>query len=146
MQTRCEENESGHIADGSVNALRGVTTGLVIHRELLAGTTGPALAEQKTEFIEVSRDMLGHGVGSPTAKVQLIEFADFECPFCATFPRALKDLRERYPGDVALSYVHSRYPCIALQSRLLERPNAPLRKGASRKCIPCFSSNRVSSV
>jgi protein-disulfide isomerase len=42
--------------------------------------------------------------------VRLLEFADFECPFCAQFNAALKALRERYPKQVALTYIHFPLP------------------------------------
>lgn len=44
------------------------------------------------------------------APVQLVEFGDFECPYCATFHERLKAVRSRYPTNVALSYVHYPLP------------------------------------
>jgi protein-disulfide isomerase len=63
-------------------------------------------------FIQNWKQYAGRGVqiGSPHAPVQVIEFADFECPFCRTFYETLKKLRERYPGRIALSYVHYPLP------------------------------------
>src|SRR5260370_32414860 len=49
-------------------------------------------------------------MGSTQAPVQLLEFADFECPFCATFHKDVKSLRTRYPTQVALTYVHFPLP------------------------------------
>lgn len=37
---------------------------------------------------------------------RLIEFADFECPFCADFHKTLKLARATYPTQIAVSFVH----------------------------------------
>jgi protein-disulfide isomerase len=86
-----------------------LTTGLVLRRELLPQSAAPAVA-QKPVFVDDWRAHLAKGVrfGSPEAPVQLIEFADFECPFCASFHDTLETVRQRYPAQIALTYVH--YP------------------------------------
>ncbi|MBQ6394432.1 thioredoxin domain-containing protein [Candidatus Saccharibacteria bacterium] len=50
-------------------------------------------------------DIPDHIIGSEAAKVLIVEYADYQCPGCATmFPR-LKKLLENYSGDeVALIY------------------------------------------
>jgi protein-disulfide isomerase len=50
----------------------------------------------------------GARLGSPDAPVQLIEFADFECPFCASFHTTWDTVRQKYPTQISLTYVH--YP------------------------------------
>jgi len=85
-----------------------VTTGLVLRREFVAPPTAPAQVERKSIFIEDWRKHLAKGIrmGSEQAPVQFLEFADFECPFCASFHKDVKVLRDRYPTQVALTYVH----------------------------------------
>jgi protein-disulfide isomerase len=46
--------------------------------------------------------------GPATAPVSLVEFADFECPFCAKSASALHDLLKAYPTQVRLSF--KNYP------------------------------------
>lgn len=89
-----------------------VTTGLVVRREFFAPAPPPAQAEQKPHFIKDWRTDLSRGVrmGSEQASVQLLEFADFECPFCASFHKDLKALVTRYPNKVALTFVHFPLP------------------------------------
>src|ERR1700722_9250080 len=89
-----------------------ITTGAVLRREFMAPAAPPSQAEQKTVLISNWRDDLGKGVrfGPSDAPVRLIEFADFECPFCGNFHRTLKVVRERYPGQVSLTYVHFPIP------------------------------------
>jgi protein-disulfide isomerase len=53
--------------------------------------------------VEVSTD--GAPVrGAADAPVTVVEFSDFECPFCKQTQPTLKQLFERYPGKVRLAY------------------------------------------
>jgi protein-disulfide isomerase len=89
-----------------------VTTGLVIRREFFAPVSAPAPAAEKPRYIEDWRSHLSDGVtsGSPQAPVQIIEFADFECPFCADFHKKLKSAEEKYAGKLAVTFVHFPLP------------------------------------
>lgn len=42
--------------------------------------------------------------GSPTAKVVIVEFSDFSCPFCRQVESTLGALLAKYPGEVSLAY------------------------------------------
>ena len=89
-----------------------ITTGLVVRREFMVPSAATRPVEQKPVLIPHWRDRLSKGVrlGPDAAQVQLIEFADFECPFCGKFHKTLKIVRERYPTQVALVYVHFPLP------------------------------------
>jgi protein-disulfide isomerase len=53
--------------------------------------------------VEVSTD--GAPIrGAVDAPVTIVEFSDFECPFCKQTHPTLKQLLERYPGKVRLAY------------------------------------------
>lgn len=49
---------------------------------------------------------IGRVLGPQDAKIRIVEFADFQCPFCARAAQQLKEIRERYPGQVAIEYRH----------------------------------------
>jgi len=85
-----------------------ITTGVVLRRELMTPAASPSLAERKPVLVPRWRDDLEKGIrlGPGAAPVQLIEFADFESPFCGTFHQTLRVVRERYPTQVAATYVH----------------------------------------
>jgi protein-disulfide isomerase len=89
-----------------------VTTGLVVRREFFAPPTLATQAEQKPLFVKDWRTQLAKGVrlGPEQAPVQMLEFADFECPFCASFHKDVKVLRDHYPTQVALTFVHFPLP------------------------------------
>jgi protein-disulfide isomerase len=42
--------------------------------------------------------------GAADAPITVVEFSDFECPFCKQAQPTLKQLLERYPGKVRLAY------------------------------------------
>jgi protein-disulfide isomerase len=89
-----------------------VTTGVVVHRELVV-PAGPRLStEQKPTMIPEWQTYLDSGerVGPATAKLNLIELADFECPFCGNFHKTLKTTEQKYPGQIAFTFVHFPIP------------------------------------
>lgn len=45
-------------------------------------------------------------MGPRGAPVQIVEFSDFQCPYCATAANRLRALQERYPGRIAVTYRH----------------------------------------
>lgn len=47
-----------------------------------------------------------HILGPKDAKVTVIEYSDFECPFCQRFYPTVKDMLKSYPKDVRFVYRH----------------------------------------
>jgi protein-disulfide isomerase len=88
-----------------------VTTSLIVRREFFAPPPPPQ-AERKSLFIKDWREHLAKGIrmGSEQAPVQFLEFADFECPFCASLHKDLKALRGHYSTQIALTFVHYPLP------------------------------------
>jgi len=56
------------------------------------------------ERVEVLAD--GPSLGPATAPVTIVEFSDFQCPFCARAIPIVKELRERYPEQVRIVFRH----------------------------------------
>jgi protein-disulfide isomerase len=42
--------------------------------------------------------------GKQEARIQIVEFSDFECPYCSRVGGPLKQLQSKYPNDVAVSF------------------------------------------
>jgi len=57
--------------------------------------------------VSASRD---HIFGNPNAPVSLIEYSDFECPFCKQFHGTAKELIKTYGGKVNWVYRHFPLP------------------------------------
>jgi protein-disulfide isomerase len=60
--------------------------------------------------------------GPKTAKVTIIEFSDFQCPFCTRVVPTVHELVKKYPKDVRIAFKHLPLPM---------HPNAPLAAEAS---------------
>lgn len=73
-------------------------------------TTDTPAPEQFVDWRSFER--VGRRVGPSDARVTLLEFVDYECPFCRTFSRELSEVlanaEKKYPGQVATVFVH--YP------------------------------------
>jgi len=86
-----------------------LTTGLVLRRELFSPTAAPGIPQKPVFVVDWTAHLeKGVRIGSAEAPVQLMEFADFECPFCASFHKTLESVRQKYPTQIALTFVH--YP------------------------------------
>ena len=49
-----------------------------------------------------------HSRGPADAQITLIEYSDFECPFCKKFHSTMKEVLDAYPGKIKWVYRH--YP------------------------------------
>ncbi|MES2214088.1 MAG: thioredoxin domain-containing protein [Patescibacteria group bacterium] len=56
-----------------------------------------------------------HILGNPNAKIVIVEYSDYECPFCKSFHTTVHQLIDTYKGDVALVYRH--FPIAQLHSK-----------------------------
>lgn len=63
-------------------------------------------ARPSGEVADWQRYADGHRLGPETAAVTIIEFGDYQCPFCRASEPHLKAIRSRYGNDVALVYRH----------------------------------------
>lgn len=68
------------------------------------------------EAPKVAVEAVGPSKGPATAPVTIVEFSDFECPFCARAEGTVKDVLAAYPGKIRLVYrdyplpMHSKAP------------------------------------
>ncbi len=53
-------------------------------------------------------EKVDHIIGAKNAKVTLVEYSDFECPYCDRHAPTMKQVLEAYPNDVRIVYRH--YP------------------------------------
>lgn len=91
------------------------TTALVVRHEFVKSQHDVAPSSpvpSKPIFHKNWRELLRNGVrmGPSDARVQVIEFADFECPFCQKMHSTLIQLRQLFPSDVAVTFIHYPLP------------------------------------
>lgn len=60
--------------------------------------------------------------GSTQLKTVLIEFSDFECPYCAEAQKTLKSLLAKYPNQLTLVYKH--FPLVQIHDQALPAAKA----------------------
>jgi protein-disulfide isomerase len=51
-------------------------------------------------------DAVGPSMGPENARVTIVEFSDFQCPYCRRAGPVVKSLLERYPEDIRVVYRH----------------------------------------
>lgn len=78
-----------------------------LHREFWANKTPHSADAVTSRFIPDWEELLQHGslIGLPTAKVKIIEFADYECPFCREFQESFLAAKRKFGDDVSLTFI-----------------------------------------
>ncbi len=55
--------------------------------------------------------------GPEDARITIVEYADFQCPYCSVASDILKDIQEKYPEDVRIVYRH--FPLVSIHDKAL---------------------------
>jgi protein-disulfide isomerase len=132
------------VATATITVAALVVTVAVVRREL----SGPRLFAVATDtsppqYVENWQQLgrSGRWIGDSNARIRIVEFADFECPFCAQFFERVHQLQSELGSDVGVLFVH--YPltghrfaqpaaraaeCAAHQGRFAQMHNALFAK------------------
>ena len=81
-----------------------VLTGIVVRGEIVGASSTRQQVSDVANWREIAAT--GHLMGAKTAKVQIVELSDFQCPFCAEAHRVLKGVRQKYGEQVAVVFRH----------------------------------------
>lgn len=65
-----------------------------------------------------------HIRGDATAPVKIIEFADFECPFCKSFHSTMKQVMLNYEKDGKVAWVYRHFPLDQIHSKARKEAQA----------------------
>jgi len=65
---------------------------------------------------------IDHIIGAKNPKVTIVEFSDFECPFCKNFHQTMQQIIKNYGNDVA--WVYRQFPLESLHRQAREEANA----------------------
>lgn len=82
----------------------------------ISGTFGTK-QEGENSGVELAVVEGDHVKGNPDASVTIIEYSDFECPFCSRFHPTLNQVLNDYPNDVRLVYRHFPLDSIHAEAR-----------------------------
>ncbi len=103
------------------SAVQAITTGLMVgcalvvtlavaRREFFPPPSADVAPDTEPRPVDNGEELASAGqwMGPVGAPVQIVEFSDFQCPYCATFAQTLRTLRAKYPDRVSVLYRH--YP------------------------------------
>ena len=82
-------------------------TGMVARREF-GGHQHPTQAPPEPRRVQAWDEVQARGqvLGAPSGRVTLVEFSDFQCPYCSYFFHALDTLMAEFPEDLRVVYRH----------------------------------------
>ena len=63
-----------------------------------------------------------HLRGNPDAPIKIVEFSDFECPFCKRFHFTMQQVLDNYGDQVA--WVYRQFPLVSLHSKAFKEAEA----------------------
>lgn len=117
-------------------SIAAAVVGALVVRRVIAAPAGPAAPPPAmapiADWQRYARG--GERIGADTARVTIVEFSDFQCPFCNALQQELHDVIDRHPATVALVFHH--YPIASLHPRALDAALAATCAGAQGRFAP----------
>lgn len=92
------------------------TSGRTPTPEPVAATTDQA--QQRDEIRPISAD--DYVLGNPNAQIVMIEYSDYDCPYCKQFHSTMHQILNEYGVTGRLAWVYRQFPLIELH------PNSPV--------------------
>lgn len=77
-----------------------------------------------------------HIRGNPNAPIMLVEYSDYDCPFCKQFHDTMKQVMNNYGSDGKVAWVYRHFPIQQLH------PNAP-RIAQASECVAELGGNEA---
>jgi len=75
-----------------------------------------------------------HIRGNPNAPIVIVEYSDYDCPFCKNFHESMNQIMDKYGTEGKVAWVYRHFPLQQLH------PNAPLIAHAS-ECVAELAGN-----
>lgn len=108
MQDKNDYSVPGSILLGAV-----IIAGAIIYvgggakpQSNLAAVSNPDIGKQEDQSVPIPVTERDHIRGNPQAKVTLVEFSDFQCPFCRAFHPKLQEVMQEFGQDIRWVYKH----------------------------------------
>jgi len=74
--------------------------------------------------------------GPANARVAIVEFADFQCPFCARVPELVDAVLTAYPSDV--KFIYKQFPLVTIHQNAMNASRAALAANKQGKYWPMY--------
>lgn len=75
-------------------------------------------------------------LGSPNAKITIVEYSDIDCPFCKSFHDTMKQIIEEYGPTGEVAWVYRHFPLTVIH------PNAA-RHAEAAECVADLGGNQA---
>lgn len=104
---------------GSVVVALGVFFGLRGPASAPVGNAQPQAPQALTGNLEAIRPISAddHIRGNPNAPVKIVEYSDFECPFCKRFHETMQQVMSEYGDQGQVAWVYRHLPLDQLHSK-----------------------------
>src|SRR5262245_50946682 len=81
---------------------------VLVHREFYAKPPAPAGAGSLPVYVDAWSQAANAGllIGNENAPIKVVEFVDFECPFCARYHDVLQSVLAAHANEVSVTLVH----------------------------------------
>lgn len=135
-QTQKDMNKATAENAGNLTAILTRMTALETEIKLLKNRPSPAVpSEPQEDFDRVYDIPVGDSYvnGNPDAPVTIVEFSDFQCPYCAVFHPVLQEVIKAFPKDVKV--VLKNYP-LPFHQHARPAAKAALAAGLQGKYYP----------
>lgn len=101
----------------------------------LSGMQGPEKTQNASSTVEMRPvDEKDHIRGNPNAPIMIVEFSDYDCPFCKEFHSTLQQIMQNYGTDGKVAWVYRNFPLQQLH------PSAPYIAQAA-ECVAQLGGN-----
>jgi len=97
-----------------------VAGGLIAAALFLGGRSVPAeRAEEPQASLDAVREVTDkdHIMGDPNAKVVVVEYSDFECPFCKSFHQTMNRIMDEYGDSGTVAWVYRHFPLDSIHTK-----------------------------
>jgi protein-disulfide isomerase len=87
-----------------------LVTGMAVRQQFFStpAADGPPPAREIRDWERLAET--GQVLGAADARVTIVEFSDFQCPFCAGLSKTLRSMQQRNPAAFRIVYRH--YPLV----------------------------------
>ncbi|MFO0621350.1 MAG: thioredoxin domain-containing protein [Polyangia bacterium] len=105
-------NKTGVILSTIGALIVGFLVGQRVHLDRDVDSAKPVPSAAPDASVERYKIQVGNAAvtGSPTAKVTIVEFSDYQCPFCSRVEPTLEKLKRSYGKDLRVAFRHNPLP------------------------------------
>lgn len=94
-----------------------VVSGLIIAGAIYLTTRqqeAPTSAGEDVELAIAPIDKSDHIMGNPDAEIVIVEYSDFECPYCKGFHATMNKIMEEYGPTGKVAWVYRQFPLVQI--------------------------------